>query len=257
MSSHVFKIENGVLALSPVGDSDDSAWQTPGGIDIATITLADYVTADGNDLSCQVTSGALNASPNTTDDTTPATFCGPEVTETTVGVTSYTLDATILQDPDIAAGVSAWLFEHDTESAYFMLGLDGVNPPKAVGLVRVVAGAFGGDARVTLTADLTLPVSRKPDIMFGNATTSRIVYGAGSAPTAAATGATAGTPGSFTPSGSTPPASPAALAAGTPNTVTANPATAWTTGQYVQTATAGTGGRSYWDGSAWVAGTAS
>jgi len=256
MSSHVFKIETGVLALTPVGDSDDPAWQTPGGVDIATVTLADYTTASGIEFSCQVTSGALNASANTTDDTTPATFCGPEVTETTVGVTSYTLDATILQDPDVAQGISAWLFEHDTESAYFMLGLDGENPPKAVGIVRAVAGAIGGDARVTLTADLSLPVSRKPDVMFGNATTSRIVYGGGGA--VKATQFTAGTPGTIVPGNAAAPTTLAELQAQTPP-VTASPATAWTTGQYVQLPGSGssTGGRVHWTSSAWAAGAAS
>jgi len=72
----------------------------------------------------------------------------------------------------------------------------------------------------------------------------------------AAIGATAGAPGSFTPAGTTPPASPADLIAGRPCAVTPSPATAWTTGQYVQTQLAGTPGRAYWNGSAWVAGTA-
>lgn len=65
-----------------------------------------------------------------------------------------------------------------------------------------------------------------------------------------ATGATAGTPGTWTPPGSTPPATPAATA------VTASPATAWTTGQYVQTALAGPTGRTYWDGDSWNVGAA-
>lgn len=253
MSSTIFKIEDGVLALSLVGTSDPSYWQTPGGVDISTITVDDYTTAAGLDFSCQVTSGALNASANTTTDTTPATFCGPEVTSTSVGVTSYTLDSTILQDPNVAVGISAYLFEHDTKEAYFFLGLAGENPPKAVGRVRVVAGQIGGDARVTLTATLSLPVSAKPDIMFGDATTSRIVYGGAGGP---ATGATAGIPGTWTPTGSTPPATPADLIAGVPNAVTASPATAWTTGQYVQTGLAGTTGRAFWNGTAWVQGTA-
>lgn len=191
MSSVVFKIENGVFALSLVDTTVatyDPAWQTPGGLAVDVITLAAYTAAPavGSELSCQVTSGALTASPNTTTDTTPATFCGPEVTTTSVGVTSYAVDATILQDPNIAAGVSRYLFEHDTKEAYFFLGLDGVNPPKAVGRCRVVAGAFGGDARITLTATISLPVSRKPDIEFGDATTSDVVLGSGDAAVTAA-----------------------------------------------------------------------
>ena len=51
-------------------------------------------------------------------------------------------------------------------------------PPKAVGRVRVQAGAFGGPARSTLTATLSLPVSQKPDIAWG---TSATVMAAGAA----------------------------------------------------------------------------
>jgi hypothetical protein len=250
VSSNVFKIENGVLALTLVGSGDDAAWQAPGGVGVDTVTIADYTAsaATGEDLSCQVTSAALTASPNTTTDTTPATFCGPEVTTTSVGVTSYSLDATVLQDPTFDA-VTAYLFEHDTREAYFYLGLNGDgNPPAAIGRARIVAGAFGGDARVTLTATLSLPVTRKPDMWVGNATTNRVITGAGST---AATGATAGTPGTWTPSGSTPPANAAgATSAG----VTASPASAWTTGQYVQGSTAGTGGEMHWSGTAWATG---
>jgi hypothetical protein len=70
-----------------------------------------------------------------------------------------------------------------------------------------------------------------------------------------ATSATSGIPGTWSPGGSTLPASVAALQSASP-AITASPTTAWTTGQYVQTATAGTGGRAYWNGTAWVAGTA-
>lgn len=71
-----------------------------------------------------------------------------------------------------------------------------------------------------------------------------------------ATGATAGTPGTWTPAGRLPAPSPAMLAANNPVKVTASPATAWTTGQYVQTQTAGVGGRASWSGTAWVSGAA-
>ncbi len=74
---------------------------------------------------------------------------------------------------------------------------------------------------------------------------------AGSSGTGPPTGATAGTPGTWTPAGSSPPASVATI-----GNVTASPATAWTAGQYVQTATAGAPGQAHWTGSAWAAGTA-
>jgi len=68
------------------------------------------------------------------------------------------------------------------------------------------------------------------------------------------TGATAGTPGTWSGSG-TVPASVAALQAAIP-AIVATPATAWTTGQYVQTLTAGVPGQAHWSGSAWVTGPA-
>jgi hypothetical protein len=72
-----------------------------------------------------------------------------------------------------------------------------------------------------------------------------------------ATGATAGIPGVWTPAGSTPPASQLDAMQGRPYTIKATPATAWTTGQYVQTQTAGAAGRVTWTGTAWVGGVAS
>jgi hypothetical protein len=75
----------------------------------------------------------------------------------------------------------------------------------------------------------------------------------GSSPTRA-TGATAGSPGSWTPANSDPPDTVAKLIAGQPNAVTASPAGSWTAGQYVQTGTSGTSGRAHWNGTAWVAG---
>ena len=67
----------------------------------------------------------------------------------------------------------------------------------------------------------------------------------GGAPVGKSTGATAGTPGAFTPANSRIPAS-----SGDMTGVTASPATNWTVGQYVQTRT----DRAYWNGTAWVAG---
>ena len=75
-------------------------------------------------------------------------------------------------------------------------------------------------------------------------------------PAVPATGAVAGIPGHFTPAGSAIPASPADLQAGIPNAVVASPATGWTSGQFVQTATSGAAGRATWTGSGWVGGIA-
>jgi hypothetical protein len=64
----------------------------------------------------------------------------------------------------------------------------------------------------------------------------------------AATGATAGVPGYFTPLGCTTPATLAALTG-----ITASPATAWTTGQYV---ILGNLTGAHWTGTAWADGVA-
>jgi hypothetical protein len=64
----------------------------------------------------------------------------------------------------------------------------------------------------------------------------------------AATGATAGIPGTWTPTNSDPPNKFTVM-----NTITASPATAWTTGQYV---TLGDGSFAHWGGAAWTSGKA-
>lgn len=63
----------------------------------------------------------------------------------------------------------------------------------------------------------------------------------------AATGATAGSPGTWTPVNSYPPETLAQLQAGS---ITASPATAWTTGQYV---ILGNETLAKWNGTAWIA----
>jgi len=68
-----------------------------------------------------------------------------------------------------------------------------------------------------------------------------------------ATGATAGTPGTWTPAGTDPP--PTAAEANQWG-VTASPATSWTIGQFVRGETPGAPGEMTWTGSAWVGGRA-
>jgi hypothetical protein len=247
-----FQIENGVLALALVDTTEpgySDSWNAPGGATVDTVTEGDY-DASSVTWKCQVTSGTLTPSADTTTVDVPATFCVAGRTIPTPGQTSYTLDAEFLQDVTVKAGLSRFLFEHDTEQAYFLLGLNGDDPPKAIGRVRVQAGAFGGAARTNLTATVSLPLIQRPQIDFGTAGDSEAVPPSGPV---AASGATAGTPGAWTPAGSTPPATVAALQA---SAVVANPAAAWATGQYVQTGTAGAAGQAYWDGDSWETGAA-
>lgn len=163
MPKHVFKIENGLFGLTMTEP-------TPAITDPCTAVSTGFTA-----FTCQVTDGAINASPNVTTETVPATWCDPEETVQNVGATSFTLDLTFLQDPDLVAGLSRFLFENDTAEAWFYLGLDGTDPPKAVGKCRVVAGTIGGPGRTTLTATVSLPITGKPMICFGNATDSEPV----------------------------------------------------------------------------------
>jgi len=252
MARTIFEIDQGQLGFAVVdkaapGYSD--AWQAPGGATVDTVTLADY-DAESQQWTCQTSAGALTATQDTTTRDVPATFCLPGETIPAPKATSYSLDVTFLQDPNVARGLSRFLFEHDTEEAYVYFGLDGDNPPRMIGRVKLAAGTIGGPARETLTADVSLALTRKPDIEFGDATTSEVVEGGGGV---AATGATAGTPGTWTPTGATAPAN---AAAATGAGIVATPATAWTTGQYMQGSTAGTGGEMHWSGTAWATGKA-
>lgn len=90
-----------------------------------------------------------------------------------------------------------------------------------------------------------MPIGVKPK-KYGSNTWTYAVTPLGDGVTA--TGATAGTPGTYSPSGAAQPANLAALAE-----VIATPTTAWTTGQHVEL---GDGTDAYWDGDSWAAGQA-
>lgn len=259
----IFNIEQGIVAFSLVGAGDDPTWQAPGGKEADAVTAADYTGATGVVFSCQVQSGELTATPNTSDKVTDPTFCDPEVTVTQVGVTSYELAITALQDPHDVDGMSFFAFKNDTKLAYYVLGLNSWGAPKSIGKCRIVAGTFGGTAREDLTTDITCPVETKPDIQFGTDAGWVIVHGDGSADTSGttirATGATevVGAAGTWTPASSIPPATVADLIAGVPNPIAPNPSTDWSTGSFVQTGTPGAPGQAHYDTGAWVAGVAS
>jgi hypothetical protein len=181
MSRHVFRIERGFFGLSLT---------PPASTDPCAATIAEY-----SDFGCQITDGALNASPNTTAETIPATWCEPEEQITNVGRTSFSVDLGYLQDPDIVDGLSQFLFEHDAEVAYFYMGMAGDDPPKAIGELRLQSGTIGGPGRATLTATVSLPVTGKPSVCFGNASDSEPVDG--NNVSAAFTAATGVAPSSF------------------------------------------------------------
>lgn len=227
MSRHIFRIEKGFFGLSLTD---------PGVTDPCAATVAAY-----GDYGCQITDGALNASPNSSTETVPATWCEPEETITNVGKTSYSLDLGYLQDPDIVDGISQFLFENDTAEAWFYMGMDGDDPPKAVGKLTLQSGTIGGPGRTTLTATVSLPVNGKPSVCFGNATASDPVDGFNvSATFAAATGVAPASLGDLT-------------AAGADATVGDGVLTGFTfaTGEYV---ILGDASQAHYTGGAWASG---
>jgi hypothetical protein len=171
--------------VDPAAVGYTDAWQAPAGKTVEDVLITDYGSPGGvDDWACQVTSGALTASPNDASIETPATFCAPASTTPNPGTTSYALDVEFLQDPQVADGLSAYLFENDTKEAYYALGLaEEGTPPTSIGRCRLIAGNFGGAARDNLLSTLSLPVSRKPDNWYGDATAGKIVHGDGSAST--------------------------------------------------------------------------
>lgn len=181
-------------------------------------------------------------------------LCGREVpgTVTPAGTLAGTLD----QDIDIEDG----LFQYSSENWGTVAGFR-FEPSTSAGLeargqILLVPLSFGGDEYgAPLGSDVSWVTVG--DISFYRGGTAAWVQGMTprQAPATYATGATAGTPGVWTPPGATPPASVAALQSATP-AIVASPATAWTTGQYVQTGTAGAPGQAHYSGTAWVAGPA-
>lgn len=179
---------------------------------------------------CQVTSVALTPAAQT--DTLAATMCRGE--SDVAKPSKWTLDLEILQDWVVPDGVSFFLYDHDAEQMWFSVSYTTSAPPVAEGECSIVSAAFLGAASGPLAGTASLPCIGKPAISKPTAT-------------AVATGASAGTPGSFTPGGSREPYTMAEMDA-----VTASPATAWTTGQYVDAL----GAEFYWNGTDWSLGRA-
>lgn len=177
----VFQIENGIVILAPVdkeavGYTD--AWQAPGGKTAATAVVADY--GDGTNYGCQITSGKLTASKQSSTTEVPATFCSPGSQRSQAQLTSYALDLEFLQDPTVRDGWLAFLAENDAAEAYFLLALDaGTNPPRAVGRVNLHDTGFGGAPRANLTDSVSFDCTRKPDRLFGTTGNTRLITGLG------------------------------------------------------------------------------
>ena len=117
-----FKIENGVLAFTPVDTAAVgylASWQAPGGKAVDVVTLADYTDADAQ-WSCQVQTATIDASANNNDETIDPTWCSPAKTIPNPGETSWAINGTYLQDVIDEDGLWQFLYLHDTEEVLFL-----------------------------------------------------------------------------------------------------------------------------------------
>lgn len=242
---NLMKITNGIFALALVDTSAvdyDESWQAPAGANVDEVDAADYPGSAG--FACQITSGTVTTSPNVTTTNVEPTWCEPGSSESEVAESSFGFDVAFFQDPHIVAGLSRFLFENDTREAYAFIGMAGLNPPRAIGRVKLVAGAIAGAGRTNLAATVSLPFSRKPTIEFGDATDSVIVNAPGLLKSAAKPTDAFDTEPTITASDSPNAAKLTGLG------YIASPQSAWTTGQAITI-----GGLAFnWSGSAWAAG---
>jgi len=197
-----------------------------------------YVELNGVNLKCLTLSISLTADNN---PITQTTFCGIQEYP---GPVKYHLVAKFAQSFDpggtdsvLAAAVTAYqtagtLLPFKVRP-YSSRPVSATNPELAGFLIPLPYTIFGGDAGNASEVDIDWTATGPWTRNTGSV---------------AATGASAGAPGIFTPAGCSTPANLAGLTG-----VVAAPATAWTTGQYVVTADhLG----AHWSGTAWVLGVA-
>jgi hypothetical protein len=173
------------------------------------------------------------------DENSYDTFCG---TYQTYGPEKWKITATVLQSFGVD-GVWTKLRPVVGTIQPFELRPDAPDPrsvdnPAMTGTALVRAFKFlDAGPNEPSEIDIELTVQGTPSWVLTGGTPLR------------AAGATAGTPGSFTPAGAAVPNNFADLAA-TP-AIVASPATVWTTGQYVHLQD---GSDAHWNGTAWTAG---
>jgi hypothetical protein len=221
----------------------DAPMQTAAGDPVAPIAtplvMTDaYVEVNGVNLRCLALHAEINPENKPIDVTT---MCG--ITEYPgpikwhfickfaqsfdVGATDATLYAAVQNYQNTGAPSTFKLRPHASTIA------SATNPVYSGQVIPSPYRYIGGDAGALSEVDIDWVMTGPP-----NKDTGSVV----------ATGATAGSPGFFTPSGANPPANLAALTG-----ITAVPATAWAVGQWVNTADLLA---NHWTGSAWAAGKA-
>jgi hypothetical protein len=198
-----------------------------------------YVEIGGANLKCLAEEISLTADPN---PITVTTFCG--VSEFP-GPVKWHMVAKLLQafdagatDATLAGAVAAYASAGTPVGfkvrAYASRPASATNPSFEGNLIPQAYTVFGGVAGAASEVNIDWTMTAPPTRNVGTVVP--------------ATGATAGTPGTFTPSGATTPANLAGLSG-----VTASPNTAWATGQWVTTADAQW---AHWSGTAWALGKA-
>ncbi len=194
------------------------------------LTLSDGVTTQ--DFACQPTSVIIKSSYKEDGDPVEV-LCGDNLPAATT--VNKSLVVTAIQDFDNPAGFMRYLREHELQDLAFAWQ---ANPAAevAAGTVQARLGDWGGDVGKRLTTAPEMPIIALEWLP---------------APPPV-TGATAGTPGTWTPSGAIAPRTLADLQAADPAIVAA-PLTAWTTGQSVRL---GDGSSAHWSSTAWAAGAA-
>jgi hypothetical protein len=180
MSKTIFRVENGVLAFDLVDTAAVGylpTWQAPAGAKLPDVDPADYDTSPQS-FGCQVVTGVLTSTAQSTTENLDGTWCDlPEVV-TIAGEDTFSAVMDVYQDPTVALGLSAWLYEHRGQDAYvyFGMGPGAGQPPVAVGVVTLSSVSIGG-GRQAARAQVTFPFKAAPDIQFGTTAEWRVVFG--------------------------------------------------------------------------------
>jgi hypothetical protein len=193
------------------------------------------VLSDGTttvDFACQPTSVIIKSSYKEDGDPVEV-LCGDTLPAATTVAKS--LVVTAIQDFDNPAGFMRYLRDHELQEIEFAWQ---ANPAAevAAGTVQSRQGDWGGDVGKRLTTAPEMPIITLDWLP----------------PPPVATGATAGTPGTWTPAGSMAPRTLSDLQTADP-AITATPAAVWGTGESV---VLGDASAAHWSGTAWSAGAA-
>lgn len=234
-SGNFFTAPTGTAKPSTLATAPDDPWESVGHTSLEDIFS---VSSDGGDAT---TLGTLQAK-------ALRTTYAPRTESFAITVQQfdrrslrlyYGANAPLLADGTLGIPASP----DPTECAFLAIFVDGDNH---FGIYVPRAEIFRGDDLSVSDAESLagLPLNVKPLVY----STNQWMYAVTPLGGIVATGATAGTPGVFTPDGADVPAQLSALTG-----ITASPNTAWTTGQYVLL---DNGSQAHWSGSAWVSGAA-